>query len=56
MVFAIHGAGHHADVAEELICSIVRVAVHITMLFSGDSKSWLSAFNREQNAATIFGE
>jgi hypothetical protein len=55
MVFAIHGAGHHADVAEELICSIVRVAVHITMLFSGDSKSWLSAFNREQNAATIFG-
>jgi hypothetical protein len=55
MVFAIHGAGHHADVAEELICSIVRVAVHITMLFSGDSKSWLSAFNREQNAASIFG-
>jgi len=31
-------AGHHADVAEELICSIVRVAVHITMLFSGDFK------------------
>ena len=55
MVFAIHGAGHPADVAEELICSTVRVAVHITMLFSGDSKSWLSAFNREQNAATIFG-
>jgi hypothetical protein len=26
-----------------------------TMLFSGDSKSWLSAFNRQQNAATIFG-
>jgi hypothetical protein len=48
MVFAIHGAGHHADVAEELICSIVRVAVHITMPFSGDSKSWLSAFNRDK--------
>ena len=34
-------------------CPTDCLAVQITMLFWGFKKSWLSAFNREQNAATV---